>query len=62
MKTKLTNLIAVLALALSALVSAPVALAQSVNTYFITNVDAGHFPKISFRLRALDANNHVVPD
>ena len=62
MKTKLTNLIAALVLALSALVSAPVALAQSVNTYFITNVDAGHFPKITFRLRALDANNHVVPD
>lgn len=36
------------------------ALAQAGTTYFITDVDAGKFPSVTFRLRALDLNNRVV--
>src|SRR6188768_1878705 len=34
--------------------------AQGTTTYFITNVDSSQFPDITFRLRAIDANNKVV--
>ncbi len=66
MKTKLIHWIAVVALVLVMLASlfgsAPALLAQGSNTYFITNLDSSKFPAISFTLRAIDANNHTIPD
>ncbi|MCL4505426.1 MAG: FHA domain-containing protein [Chloroflexi bacterium] len=62
MKTKLTHFIAVFGLLLSVFGRTLPGFAQSVNTYFITNVDSSHFPNIQFRLRALDSNNHAVTD
>ena len=36
------------------------AMAQAGNTFFITDVDSGTFPDVSFSLRAVDLNNTVV--
>ncbi len=38
----------------------PGAAAQGTTTFFISGVDASHFPDITFQLRAVDLNNQVV--
>jgi hypothetical protein len=60
MKTRPFHFVVLTALLLSVLVTSAPASAQGGTNFFITEVDAGQFPTVSFQLRALDMNNRVV--
>ena len=60
MKTRLFRLVVLTAVLFSLLAKGAPASAQGGTNFFITDVDAGQFPAVTFRLRALDMNNRVV--
>ena len=60
MKTLSFRLVVLAAVLFSLLPKVEPASAQAGTTFFITDVDAGQFPTVTFRLRALDLNNRVV--
>ena len=62
MKIKLIHWMAVVGLILAAVSTVPAVSAQASNTYFITDVNSSKFPTISFTLRAIDSDNHAIPD
>lgn len=61
MKTGSFRIVVLAAAFLPLLAKGEPASAQTGATFFITDVDASQFPSVTFRLRALDLNNHVVP-
>ncbi len=60
MKTVPSRLAVLVAALVSLLAIGEPAWAQAGTTYFITDVDASQFPKMTFQLRAVDLNNRVV--
>ncbi|MBM2842864.1 MAG: hypothetical protein HW404_701 [Anaerolineales bacterium] len=60
MKTRPFRLVVLTAVLFSLLARSAPASAQGGTNFFITDVDAGQFPAVTFRLRALDMNNRVV--
>ena len=55
-------LLVALALMLSTVSGTLPGAAQASNTYYITDTNTSQFPTVQFRLRALDPNNHAIPD